>query len=443
MIKCENKEVTIDDKKIIFESEELCIDFLKALDSIPFSKGLQKTYEICEVPVMKVDLKATALKDFHGGIAIAKGPDGYNLVYKNGEIISLHKYDVVYDFHQDLACVGKDGKYGFIDRSGNEVIPLEYNFAHNFSEGLALVQKDRLGLYGFIDKNGNEIIPLEYTMANDFSEGLAVVYKNGKCYYIDKDNNVVINCYKYNVGGSFHEGLARVKNDDDLWGFIDKNGKEIISCEYEEASDFQCGLARVEGKWGIDGFIDKAGYDVIPIKRRFFISMGRSFYNDLLLVKEDGKYKFTTRNFSFPFKLAEYDDALPFHEGLAAVNIKGKWRFINRQGCAEHSGAYDWVSSYYEGLAAVRKDNNLYYIDKNNHKLEFKLTVTKPEDLFNLPSNAKIKGIEKHKAINIQGNIIIPKSDAEMEEIISLLDSFTSDDYSEEKGRAKVLENKS
>ena len=60
-----------------------------------------------------------------------------------------------------------------------------------------------------IDRKG-EIVPAVYECALSFSEGLAMVCKNGKCGFIDKNNQTVID-FKYDAATSFENGSCRVK----------------------------------------------------------------------------------------------------------------------------------------------------------------------------------------------------------------------------------------
>ena len=47
------------------------------------------------------------------------------------------------------------------------------------------------GKCGFIDKNDNMVIPAKYDGADSFSEGLAYVKLNGREFYIDKNGKEV------------------------------------------------------------------------------------------------------------------------------------------------------------------------------------------------------------------------------------------------------------
>ena len=114
----------------------------------------------------------------------------------------------------------KGGKWGFSD-GFKTVIPAMYDEVFCFKEGLASVEID--GKCGYIDSENNVVIPLDYDIAMSFSEGLAMVAKGEKCGYINKNNEVVI-AFEYSAGTPFEDGEAKVKKDG-KWATVTKDGK--------------------------------------------------------------------------------------------------------------------------------------------------------------------------------------------------------------------------
>lgn len=113
----------------------------------------------------------------------------------------------------------KGGKWGFTDGI-KTVIPPMYDEVFMFKEGLASVEID--GKCGYIDSENNVVIPLDYDLAMSFSEGLAMVAKGEKCGYIDKNNVVVID-FMYDAASPFENGEAKVKKDG-KWATITPDG---------------------------------------------------------------------------------------------------------------------------------------------------------------------------------------------------------------------------
>ena len=93
----------------------------------------------------------------------------------------------------DLKPVCIDGKWGYTNAKGELVIDAKYNMAYAFYEGLALVTDDPNKLFWkYIDTNGNQAIDDQYGKAGNFSMGLAMVMIAGKCGYINKKGEIVI-----------------------------------------------------------------------------------------------------------------------------------------------------------------------------------------------------------------------------------------------------------
>lgn len=114
----------------------------------------------------------------------------------------------------------KGGKWGFSD-GFKTVIPPMYDEIFSFKEGLASVEID--GKCGYIDSENNVVIPLEYDLAMSFSEGLAMVARGEKCGYINKNNEVVID-FAYDAASPFEDGEAKVKKDG-RWATLTPDGK--------------------------------------------------------------------------------------------------------------------------------------------------------------------------------------------------------------------------
>ncbi|MBW2108955.1 MAG: WG repeat-containing protein [Deltaproteobacteria bacterium] len=163
--------------------------------------------------------------------------------------------------------------------------------------------------------------------------------RDGKWGYRDEDNTVVI-APRYVVAGAFSpEGIAAVA-DETSWAYINERGNIVIRpFIYDNGPDyFREGLARYQSA-GKLGFFDKSGCVVIP---------------------------------------AQFDFALPFHEGLAAYCVGctcasagehkmmqgGKWGFMDRSGETVILPRFDAARSFSEGLAAVRMGKRWGYISK-------------------------------------------------------------------------------
>jgi hypothetical protein len=225
------------------------------------------------------------------------------------------------------------------------VIPLKYESASNFSGGLAAVETHQ-GKWGYIDKTGRRVIAPQFDYASDFSEGLACVQVGEKFGFINKLGMMTISS-QFSSPGGFSEGLASVR----LGG--------------KTENPYGLNVGPLGGK---QVFIDKKGNIVISLP-------------------------------------VEVENANPFVESLAAVEIKGYWGFIDRTGKMIIEPKFGGQPSFSEGLAFVilRGGGGIGYIDKKGAvviKPDFALAdnfrggLAVVYDSLDLP-NAKIGYIDK------------------------------------------------
>jgi len=361
---------------------------------------------------------------FSEGRAVVMVNGKYGVIDIEGNYITEPKYDAIGDFHGSYANVKLNGKWGYIDSYGKVTIQIKYEYASIFSEGLAAVQIS--GKYGFIDSLGKVIIEPKYEYCYFFSEGLAGVVIKGDLGFINRNGELVIQAI-YNpprwtsygmigwsqntrngnpdfprgvqaisLGGKwgyinekgkiifpegfrshndlpsvFNNGMASVKRKGA--GFIDKTGKEIIPFEYHECSNFNEGYAVVRelDKWGL---IDVTGKLIIPIRYDYLVVPTEGLFTYAVAGPEwfrpnDGaKYGFINIQGDKVIS-RDYDHAMPFHEGLAAVIKGSKLGFIDKSGNVAVPLKYEsrsetgrFFTSFVDGLAPVRENGKYRYI---------------------------------------------------------------------------------
>lgn len=269
---------------------------------------------------------------------------------------------LVYDFR---------GKYGYVDRKGNVVIEPQFDDARSFSEGLAWAEKD--GKTGYIDKTGEFVIDLDGKEGENFSEGLAAVKNMDNKYgFIDKNGHQVIE-FKYDEACSFSDGIARVRKGEKL-DCIDNKGNTVIKFDYVWINEFHEGLAFV---WIDDDHprcIDKKGNIVIEeLPDRLRWSRDLRFSEGLACVDIDGKYGYIDKTGKIVIE-PQFSRAENFSNGLALFSDgKGGLGYIDKKGKVVIKPKYEWAKSFSEGLAAVCLKNDdgslenrkYFYIDKN------------------------------------------------------------------------------
>lgn len=173
---------------------------------------------------------------------------------------------------------------------------------------------------------------------------------------------------KYDELHNFHEGLARVcKNG--KYGFIDKLGNEIIPCKYDYANDFEKGISIVE----IDekrGGINQRGKMVIPCIYDYITSFEKDSLTVASINDKSGIIDLNG-NVIIPFN---YEDCGNFCEGLAYVRKDGLLGFVNKKGelviPCQYSNLYSddgHLVGFSEGLVGVFMGNECGYIDRNGN----------------------------------------------------------------------------
>lgn len=346
--------------------------------------------------------------------------DSLNWGYVNlkGELVIKGIYEDANYFFGDLARVKLKDRYGYIDKLGNMVIANRYHIANDFSSGLALVE-DSIYHEHFIDVKGNKMfglpqgvdlvdpfkngyckaysqyytyeekIPkLHYKISfmntqgdiafsvdaddvGDFENGMALTVKKNKMGYIDTNGKYIIEP-KYDYIGTFAEGLA-IARKNDRFGYIDLAGKEIVPFKYLNGGDFGSGLAPVcvspDSMWV---YIDHSGK--VAIKGDFYWAESfREGMAGVLLSSSSGMGKRKKWGMidstGFLKVRAIFDDYAPFAEGLAAVQYKMAWGYINQNAEFVIEPQYTFAGSFIQGITQVEDGVNTIYIDKHGRKI--------------------------------------------------------------------------
>ena len=285
---------------------------------------------------------------------------GWGFIDDRGKTVLAARYEAVLPFSEGLSGAKREGRWGFINRGGVEVIPFIYRRVESFHGGVAIVDTglaehpvgviDSSGswitqpmfrslttadgpgglLFGekqpgdgpsFCDRNGNVVLG-PYSLAFPFSQDRARVKSRDGEWIIDSSGNFIAKQPVGLEGIRFSEGLIAIRRDRKL-GYMDLDGNIVIEPRFDQGGEFSEGLAAVQldGRWM---FIDKSGATATQLPRDVIfaepLSDGLSLASSS--AQPDRKFGYVDKNGQWAVK-PEWDDANPFHDGLAYVGI---WR---------------------------------------------------------------------------------------------------------------------
>lgn len=248
----------------------------------------------------------------------------------------LAKYDI------ELIPYRKKDKWGFCTLDKKIIIDCIYDDVSFFDEnGLSLVRIENN--YGFINTNGNIVIPISH---NCFS-----------LYY-------------------FHSGLAKFRSLRNLRFvncYYDSKGKILFNSEYRNVGHFDEGVAIYYDKQ-MYGLMDCKGYPITPsiyeaCEKGSLVYKKKIFFDNLILFKRNGLFVYLNKKGDTEIELSNELIGNNFSEGFAKVERidNKKTGFINKKGDVVIQTIYDNATNFYEGLAAVKKNDKWGFI---NNKVE-------------------------------------------------------------------------
>lgn len=262
----------------------------------------------------------------------------------------------------------KDNRAGYIDQAGRVVIPPNLRFMGDsgqaFHDGLL-----SLGISDgpFLDSKGRKVLDNHFYRVWNFSEGLAAAMEtsNSSWGYIDHSGTFVIPpkfpFYPRGLVSDFSEGLAAVEVEGKL-GYIDRTGTFVIPPQFAAGTSFENGLARVV----VDGPCFYTRYDAVDPCIAGSPSMAPATRSDAeqppaptrrcqwIFIDKTGRKAISS----------QFEGAMAFHDGLAAVRSGDQWGFLNRQGAYEIYPAFKAVHSFSDGLALVSNGKDSGFIDR-------------------------------------------------------------------------------
>ena len=295
----------------------------------------------------------------------------WGFIDDRGKMVIAPRFEAVLPFSEGLAGAKREGRWGFINRSGAEIIPVQYKTVQSFHDGVAIVdtgvpehsvgvievsgawvtqpmfrhlsaadgpggllfgQKEPGDGLTFYDRNGTRVLG-PYSLAFPFAQGRARVKTSDGEWFIDSTGSFIAKQPVALEGIQFSDGLIAIRRDRKL-GYMDLDGNIAIEPRYDQGGEFSEGLAAVqlEGRWI---FIDKTGATKAQLPQDVIfaepLSDGLSVATSS--AQPDRKFGYVDKNGQWAVRPA-WDDANPFHDGLAYVGIwkNGIVAYIDHKG---------------------------------------------------------------------------------------------------------------
>lgn len=279
------------------------------------------------------------------------------------EVVTLPpntRYDtVVKASSSGISFVMYHGKYGYIDSNGIAITPLKYSYSKNvtwndmnWNHNTMLMRVYRNGKYGYIDHRGREIVQLKY-------------------------DTIVKSQLRYGLS-------TTVVRKDGKYGLLNGKGEEVVPCVYDDYvsnhSDYEPVIFKKNGKWAFFGFgADNGGkllvVQLTEFKYDWVCTCGFPGYTSLCRVAVCST-KGNTTVYKKGYVNLEGKEVIPpqFDNSFcygdnnrAAIEINGKYGFINAMGNIVIPCKYDDWKQFREGLAWVKEGNLWRQIDTVGH----------------------------------------------------------------------------
>lgn len=230
----------------------------------------------------------------------------------------------------------------------------------------AVLDEDR---WGYCDLYGDEEIKPKFLWAGAFTtdEVAPVQDEEGDFYYISTSGNkkvAVQNLEKcMDLGLSINQVLPA--GDDGKYAYYNQKFEKVFDGEFTYATAMNGNVAAVEmdGKWDLIGangeMLTETGYDGV-----IWDEKGIVFRNDRVFVEKDDQIIMTDKEGN-QIGGQTYDDAELFlqADGYAAVEVDGKWGFVDKEGAMVIEPQYEAARSFCNQYAAVKKGGSWGFIN--------------------------------------------------------------------------------
>ena len=238
-------------------------------------------------------------------------------------------------------------RWGFIDRSGRVAVSPRYESILSALSAEAAAERKPEG---------------RFMAASVEPETTAIiaVRDGAKWGFVDRDGQLLP--LRFDEVGPFQDGMAAASQGL-LWGFVSTSGLIAIPLTFDAVTGFMGGVAIVykDLKYGA---IDLTGRIVVKPRFEMIRPADSVFFDNRALVTTYDKKGFVSRAGTVAIP-AQYDEALPFSEGLAAVTRFGQTGFIDTLGRMVIRPRLWTPGRFSQGRALVLVGGSYGYIDRS------------------------------------------------------------------------------
>lgn len=269
-----------------------------------------------------------------------------------------------------LFAVPSDSGYRYLPVRDTEAgIPRFYEDARQFSHGLAATRVD--GKWGFIDGRGEVRIPHLYeAVLQPFNGFVTQVVVDEEPVFVDADGRELPGLQPFQRVTFLSGGIAQAANANGESCLISWQGEHL----FDEAG-YQClDFVELENGWryavedprGRLGVIDANGCVLIPFRYEQILLEDFKRASPAIRVRLDRKWGAVAPSAGEPVVPLQYEQLLPFQEGMAAFLQNGRWGFIDDHGKPILPARFDSVPF---GSADLYGAGELSFLpDGSNHR---------------------------------------------------------------------------
>ena len=270
------------------------------------------------------------------GVAPIRNEGKYNILNKDGRLLSNKWFDDIREFHNGYGVVGINDKYNFIDANGNILLDTWFDFCNSFYDDLAAVKVG--DKWNFVNKNGQLLSDTWFDLVSRFDNGFCTVIKNTRYNIIDTNgklildmwfaDNVVIEKCTITNGEIYYYLHVEDKGK----ALVNENGEIIYPWEwFSEIGDINNGYSIVQNISGGVNFLDIANKKLVF--NGWLDNAIPPFYTDRPTpVQYNGRYNYLLPNGQLLSDVG-YDRRSDFNDaGLAMVMQNGRRFKINTNG---------------------------------------------------------------------------------------------------------------